>query len=855
MFEKLLFLLLILASVSLSFGATSQPVQFEKWIQDWYLCGPFPLLASTEPTNDAVHIPGFETDFLKNHGGETGFKFKEGQTERFPGGANRWIQHTAPDSVVNLDLAISKAELQVAYAYCRLESPADQICVLSVGTNDGARIWLNGERIFDCPKARGVKPDDDLLIVQLKKGTNRLLLKVEERGLSWGFCVRVLPLQSTKYRDRFTLFQVETDAAGKASLAFVHQPSLAKFVMSQLRLKLFRTIEPEKPVWETEWTQTPRMLLELPTLQYQKYNLELRGKMIDGQDYLASIPFAGGARKEHVLFEKGKTDYQIALVEDASESEKWAATELQHWLKELSGAEFPIVTATQSDLPQIVVGYRPCVVKFFGCPDVRPEVNDESFTYGNVGPNIYIWGGQARGTMYGVMSFLENELGCRWYTSRVSVIPKKERFVFDFIHRHEAPAIRVRNDFYHEAFEPIWAAHNKINGAMNYREQPGGVESYWSVHTFYPLMPPEEFFKDHPEYYSLIDGKRVWDHAQLCLTNPDVLKIMIERVKQTMRDKPEYLIYSVSQNDWRNPCQCEKCQAIAQAEASESGPVIWFVNQIAEAVEQEFPDKFIGTLAYQYTRKPCKNLRPRENVVIRLCSIECCFAHDFHSCPENASFVADLEGWAAIAPHLYIWDYVVNFSHYIQPYPNFPVLKPNIISFRDNKAIGIMEQAAYQSRGGEFAELRAYVISKLLWNPEQEVEPIINDFMYGYYGRSGQFVRQYFDLLHGRVTPETHIHLGLEPDDKLFSDDFVREAETIFKQAEVVAENEAVRQRVEMAWLPIMYLKCKRMPLEAKADGTYARFQKVVEREGITHYAEAGVPHREAFHHRMDALR
>jgi hypothetical protein len=127
--------------------------------------------------------------------------------------------------------------------------------------------------------------------------------------------------------------------------------------------------------------------------------------------------------------------------------------------------------------------------------------------------------------------------------------------------------------------------------------------------------------------------------------------------------------------------------------------------------------------------------------------------------------------------------------------------------------------------------------------------------MYGYYGRSGQYVRQYFDLLHGRVTSETHIHLGLEPDDKLFSDDFVRDAEAIFKRAEVVAENEAVRQRVEMAWLPIMYLKCKRMPLEAVADGTYDRFQKVVAREGITHYAEAGVPHREAFHHRMDALR
>lgn len=648
---------------------------------------------------------------------------------------------------------------------------------------------------------------------------------------------------------------MQSDDDGKAKLKFLHQPKLAKAVMRELTLQLYRAIEPDKAIWEKEWTQNPQMILELPTAQYQNYILKMTGHLIDGSEYDTMIPFAGGKRMEHVLFASGESDYQIALAPDASESEKWAAEELQHWIKEISGAELPIVIFKEKmSQPHIMVGFRKDIPGFFGFSSPRPDANDEAYTYGNVGRNIYIWGGQARGTMYGVMSFLENELGCRWYTPQVSFVPKKERFVFDFLYHHEEPALRVRNDFYYEAFEPIWAARNKINGAMNYREQPGGVESYWAVHTFYPLMPPEEFFPTHPEYYSMLEGKRTWERAQLCLTNPDVLKIMIERVKKTMREKPEYLIYSVSQNDWRNPCQCDNCQAIAQKEGSESGPLIWFVNQVAEAVAGDFPDKFIGTLAYQYTRKPCKNLRPRDNVVIRLCSIECCFAHDFHSCPENAYFIADLEGWAAIAPHLYIWDYVVNFSHYIQPYPNFPVLKPNIIAFRDNKAIGIMEQAAYQSRGGEFAELRAYVISKLLWNPEKEVDPIINDFMVGYYGRSGQFVRQYYDLLHGRVTPETHIHLGLEPDDKLFSDEFVRQAERIFKQAEVVADNEAIRQRVEVAWLPILYLKCRRMPEEAKTDGTYTRFNKIVEREGITHYAEAGAPHREAFHQRMRGM-
>jgi hypothetical protein len=214
--------------------------------------------------------------------------------------------------------------------------------------------------------------------------------------------------------------------------------------------------------------------------------------------------------------------------------------------------------------------------------------------------------------------------------------------------------------------------------------------------------------------------------------------------------------------------------------------------------------------------------------------------------------VEDLKGWAAISPHLYIWDYVVNFSHYIMPYPNFYVLQPNIKTLRDNKSIGIMEKAAYQSRGGEFAELRAYLISKLLWNPECGVEKEIDDFMYGYYGRAGQYVREYFDFLHNRVTPETHIHLGLQPDDVLFSGNFVSDAEAIFREAEKVAETPEILRRVEMAELPVLYLKCRQTPDLAVYDGSYQKFKKIVEREGITHYAEVGKKHKDDFHQNME---
>lgn len=854
----LIFALLAIFSFPLmSFGMTPQiKVQPGQWMTSWLLCGPFPLQAGAENAANFKHQSGYERDYLTAHGGEANLHVDEGQVERYSEGSATWFQFSSPDSIIDLDAAVSKKEPVLAYAYTEIESPKEQIVLLALGTNDGGTVWLNGEQVWDHPQGRGLKPDDDLVPVTLHQGRNRLLLKVEDRGNKWGFCVRFLPFEAESYARQQPLFRVAPHEDGSATLYFLQSETIVPVLFKNVNLQLFTRDDAENPAWQGKWSQKKEMPLPVAQKNYQKYFLSIKAEMRNGNTWSERLPFSAGRFIEHVLFNQGKSDYVIVIGTEASGSEQWAAAELQNWLQKVSGAEFQVYFDSEKLVEnEIIVGYNRHAKQLLGKDVQPPDDSDESFTFQNVGSKIVIWGGKQRGTMHGVMTFLERELGCRWYTPAVSIAPQRDKYSFTYLHHSEAPSIRVRNDFYYEAFDPIWAAHNKMNGAMNDRPQPGGVEGYWAVHTFYRFMPPSEFFDKHPEYYSLIDGVRTADHAQLCLTNPNVLDIITRRLEDTIRQNPQYLIYSVSQNDWHNPCQCDQCQAIVQKEGSESGLIIRFVNQVAERIEKDFPDKFVGTLAYQYTRKPPKNIRPRHNVVVRLCSIECCFAHPFKSCPENASFMDDLNGWADIAPHLYIWDYVTNFSHYIMPYPNFRVLQPNIQTLRDHKAIGIMEQAAYQSRGGEFAELRAYVIAKLLWNAECNVDSVINDFMYGYYGRSGQYVRMYFDLLHNQITPETHIHLGLTPNDKIFSDAFIRQADKIFNTTEKVADNDDILRRVEMARLPLMYLKCQRNPVQAKYDGTYQNFRRIVKREGITHFAERGEPQRQAFYNMVESAK
>ena len=777
---------------------------------------------------------------------------KAGDVVKFRGGSAKWKLYNSTDSIINLDKAVSKADPVFAYAYTEVQAEEDQIWFISFGTNDGGKLWVNGLNIWDYQPARGLSADDDRIPVLLKKGKNTILFKVEERGNRWGFCVRLRPFSAEKLTESKDLFRIITSENGKASIASEYVAPVLNQLVKNLSIEI--TDHQNQLIVKENRSSLFCGPMELKSDNYQPYHATLNIRLNDGHSIQQNYAFFAGKRATYTLFSDQKSNYRIALSPQASESEQWAANELQHWLKTIGGAELPVQNLDQPfNGRQIVVGYNNWVKERTGSE--APAELDESFRYVNSGADILIYGGKMRGTMYGVMAFLENELGCRWYTPKVSVVPERKAYRFEWLDHSEKPGIRVRNDFYFEAFDPIWAARNRMNGTLGFSEskkQPGGTENYWAVHTFYPLMPPEEFFGPHPEYYSLIDGKRTHERAQLCLTNPDVLKIITTRIKKRMHDSPEYLIYDVSQNDWYNPCQCEKCQAIVKKEGSESGLVIWFVNQVAEAVEKEFPDKFIGTLAYQYTRTPPRSIRPRNNVVVRLCSIECCFSHDFKTCPENKSFLDDLQKWSALAPHLYIWDYVVNFSHYIMPYPNFNVLQSNIQTFRANHSIGIMEQAAYQSRGGEFSELRAYLISRLLWNPDCDVEKVINDFMYGYYGRSGQLVRQYFDLLHSRITPETHIHLGLSPYTQLFSDEFINESYRLLENAKKVADNDEILQRVEMASLPVLYLKCKRMPVLARYDGTYAKFCEIVKREGVTHYAESGEPQRISFHNSVE---
>jgi len=335
------------------------------------------------------------------------------------------------------------------------------------------------------------------------------------------------------------------------------------------------------------------------------------------------------------------------------------------------------------------------------------------------------------------------------------------------------------------------------------------------VHSFDHLVPPALFDK-HPEYFPEIGGKRINGYVQRCLSNPQVLKLMVEGVKKDFKDNPKATFTTVSQNDVDKWCQCAKCEKLAKQYGGQSGLYVWFVNQVAAQIEKESPDKLIDTLAYQFTEAPPSNIKPRHNVRIRLCSIYCCIAHPFETCTldKNQAFVARLKGWSQLTDVLYIWHYNTNFAHYLMPMADFKQFPESARMYKRNGVRGIFFQGDYApGGGGSDAEMRSYVMSKVLWDVNTDADKHVTEWLEGVYGPAAKPMRQWFDLLHATFAPpDAHLWIYDPPKKERFTPELMKKANELHDQAEKLAQTDLQKEYLKKARLWIRYVDLAQHP-------------------------------------------
>ena len=531
------------------------------------------------------------------------------------------------------------------------------------------------------------------------------------------------------------------------------------------------------------------------------------------------------------LVENGKTDFTIVLPDSPQPVEQTAAKELKTYLDQITKINWIIASEKEvpEDAPQILVGNSSRAKKFFS------EVDPAQIPYDGIEIHLkknklLLTGHQQRGTLYAVNTFLEDVFGVRWWTSSEQTIPTYKNFKLKPLDISYAPKLIYRESYYKDAFDPIFATRMKCNGSNEKIAIEYGDHHRFTyfVHSFFPLIPPGKYFADHPEWFSEINGIRKHEQAQLCLMNDDMRKELTKNAIEALRNNPGSKFISISQNDWAGYCTCEKCNKVAEEEDSQSGPLIRFVNAVAEDIEKEFPDVFVETLAYEYTRKPPKYVKPRKNVIVRLCTIECSFVQPLIG-EQNKSFSDDMQGWSKIAHQLFIWDYVTNFSSYILPHPNLRVLAPNIRFFVDQGTIGLFEQGDSQCEVGDFVRMRNWVISHLMWNPALDEKKLIQEFLIGYYGnKATTLLMEFFDTLLNKAE-STNEHIGCFHDntDNWLDYETLCKATTLFDKAIEAAEQGSGKDHEF-----VQHLRRERLPLEHVWIKGYNTFKRYAENKG-----------------------
>lgn len=549
----------------------------------------------------------------------------------------------------------------------------------------------------------------------------------------------------------------------------------------------------------------------------------------------------GASASQLTLAKEGNTNYRILVPDHAAPAEEYAATELANTLQDITGAVFSIVRrANTSADPLIVIGRNKIVEQLSGPPALKEIRSNEAFRIATKDRTIFLMGASTRATVYAVYYFLEKYLGCRWFSAEHSIIPKRRTVTLGAINVVENPRFDYREVFSKPANDMRFRVRNRLNGEFNHRIQgpaePKDVGAR-GIHkiSIFQLVGPRIYKKDHPEYFGA---------GQLRFGNSAVQRLAIEAVRAQLRSLPQLPAYLlIAPEDRETYFKQGQDRLLIKKGKSAAAAYIKFVRTIADGVRNQFPDVKILALAYKWSIKPPVTKRLPENMGIMLSDIDVDFARPLTSAA-NQSFLSDLKGWSQLTDEILIWDYITNFASYLQPYPNISSLARNLrILAAQPSVVGVFHQGAYSSRGGEFSELKAWVLSKLLWDPELNASKLMEEFAEGFYGAGAPYVLEYLSLLQDSIKRHpTRLEVKMPLLAPYLSAELLMKADSLFREAESAARKDVRYLRhIQGARLPVDYAVLA-SDIVSESDNEraarYRRFTNYLRKLNVTAYRE-----------------
>lgn len=474
------------------------------------------------------------------------------------------------------------------------------------------------------------------------------------------------------------------------------------------------------------------------------------------------------------IVENGKSDFVIVTSENPDATIITASKEMQSYIEKISGAKLSIVTESnyKSTQKAIIIGETEIENDVVNID--RKNIKKDGFLIYSNGDKLFISGAESRGTLYGVYTFLEEYLGVRWFTPTLEVVPENIDIIIDAkINRLVEPSFIIRrNDSI--GTNDAYRARTKMN--VSFWEEAtdyGGALTYvlWDV-TLDKLVP-DDLIKEHPDYFATTaEGTKTRDHV--CLSNPEVLEVAVKNARKAILENETNAKYiHIGQKDNTNYCRCKNCEALYEKYGSVSAPTILFTNAFADALDDEFPDFMFTFYAYNETDKPPKDLslKCNKNVAPVLCGLhKACRSHPLTECGaqdgnetfynlfgDNEPVIAeDFKNWVKVADTTYIYDYTINFINTAQFFSNFETMQSTMQYMHDIGITGYIYNCG-DTHIAAFNELRNYLLCKLQWDVNCDVEYHMMDFIKAYYGEdAAPYIKEILDIQTAQTRASAH---------------------------------------------------------------------------------------------------
>lgn len=462
--------------------------------------------------------------------------------------------------------------------------------------------------------------------------------------------------------------------------------------------------------------------------------------------------------------------------------------------------------------------------------DEIAKLENDAFIVRLTENNIYIIGNNQRSLLYGIYTFLERNLEYKFLTKNFEIIPKNSFVKKDSINFKSEARFEYREIFINELEDNEFALKLGLNGAFGHKVKKAD-DNFISIHnnfTPYELIP-SKYEKLYPEFFCGGQLDFALEEIQEFANNS-----FQEKIKEIKKQSKEKEIFYISHEDRLSFCQSSDSLRLIDKYKSTSAPFLDYANYIAK-MNSEIN---IFMEAYQWSRKAPLNFPNLEkNLSIVFSDIEADFSNPLDS-PINEEIYSDLLSWNKYKKDIFIWHYITNFNGYFQPFPNINTTINDIKTFAKNKQIkGVFLQGAYETSFSELSNLRAWVFSKLLWDPSLNEERLIKEFSYYYYGDAYKDILNYFKLLEESVVKtNSKLLVKTSVNSKYLDSDFILKAKTILDSAlKKVPKSSIYFEHINELYISIDYVQLLKGTI-SNEDKT--RFKNFLLKNDIKYYAE-----------------